>query len=60
MTIVCENTPRKIDASGRISIPQNMKNRLGINVGDKIDFYTIIDDDGNTYVGIKVVPGDEL
>ena len=60
MTIICENTPRKIDASGRISIPQNMKNRLGINVGDKIDFYTIIDDAGNTYVGIKVVPEDEL
>ena len=31
---VCENTPRKIDASGRISIPQNMKNRLNMNVGD--------------------------
>ncbi len=52
---VCENTPRKIDASGRISIPQNMKNRLNMNVGDKVDFYTISDDDGNTYVGIRVI-----
>ncbi len=55
MTIVCENTPRKIDVSGRISIPKNMKNRLGFNDGDRIDFYTIIDDDNNTYIGVKVI-----
>lgn len=55
MTIVCENTPRKIDASGRISIPKNMKNRLGFNDGDKIDFYTIIDDDDNVYIGVKLI-----
>ena len=55
MNIVCENTPRKIDASGRISVPKNMKNRLGFNDGDKIDFYTITDDNGEIYIGIKLV-----
>ena len=55
MTIICENTPRKIDASGRISVPKNMKNRLGFNDGDKIDFYTITDDNGEIYIGIKLV-----
>lgn len=55
MNIVCENTPRKIDASGRISVPKNMKNRLGFNDGDKIDFYTITDDNGEIYIGIKLI-----
>ena len=54
-SFVCENTPRKIDASGRISIPQNMKNRLDFKNGDKIDFYTITDDNGEIYIGIKNV-----
>lgn len=55
VSFLCENTPRKIDASGRISIPKNMKNRLGFEDGDKIDFYTITDDNGEIYIGIKVV-----
>lgn len=30
-----------------------MKNRLDFRNGDKIDFYTITDDDGEVYIGIK-------
>lgn len=35
-----ENTSRKVDTLGRISIPKAIRDRLNIAVNDELDFYT--------------------
>lgn len=47
-----ENTTRKMDALGRISIPKSMRLRFRINEGDSLEFYTF-KQDGETYIAMK-------
>ena len=35
--IMPENTSRKIDKGGRLTIPAGMRNRFGLELGDKMD-----------------------
>ena len=35
-----ENTSRKVDGLGRVSIPKAIRDRLNIQVNDELDFYT--------------------
>lgn len=50
MNLIKENTTRKIDSLGRVSIPKGMRDRLAINEGDEMEFYLLQTDDGAQYV----------
>lgn len=45
-----ENTTRKIDSLGRVSIPKSMRERLEIVEGDEMEFFMLADDAGEQYV----------
>ena len=40
MNLIEENCTRKVDALGRIVIPNYLRSKYGINVGDELSFYT--------------------
>ena len=37
MELLKENTSRKVDSLGRVSIPKSMRDRLDINEGDEVE-----------------------
>lgn len=47
MELIKENTTRKIDSLGRVSIPKGIRDRLMLKEGDEVDFYTLRDGDMN-------------
>ena len=49
MTFMSENTVRKVDSLGRISIPKGMRDRFNINPNDEIEFSTCYNGD-MTYI----------
>lgn len=38
MTFISENTARKVDSLGRVSIPKSIRQRLNINTNDEVEF----------------------
>jgi AbrB family looped-hinge helix DNA binding protein len=46
MKLQSENTSRKVDSLGRVSIPKSLRDRLMINTEDQVYFYLLEDDDG--------------
>lgn len=50
MKLTSENTSRKVDSLGRVSIPKSLRDRLVINTEDMVNFYLLEDDDGRQYV----------
>jgi len=52
MKLIKENTTRKVDTLGRVSIPKGMRDRLNIKDGEEMDFYLLEDDCGNQYVAL--------
>lgn len=56
LKLIPENTCRKIDVSGRISMPKGMKDRLGYMIGTELEFFTLLDTDTDeTYIVFKKV-----
>ena len=51
MELIKENTTRKLDSLGRVSIPKSMRDRLGLKDGDEVEFYMLRDGDNN-YVAL--------
>lgn len=49
MKLFNENTTRKIDALGRVSIPKSMRNRLNIQPEDEVEFF-LLEDGEERYV----------
>ncbi len=52
MKITPENTTRKLDTLGRISIPKAMRQRLSIADLSEVEFFTIEDDHGRSYIAL--------
>ena len=50
MELLKENTTRKVDSLGRVSIPKSMRDRLDIQTNDEVEFYLLNHDDGEQYV----------
>lgn len=50
MELIKENTTRKVDSLGRVSIPKSMRSRLEIETNDEVEFYLLNADDGEQYV----------
>lgn len=50
MELLKENTSRKVDSLGRVSIPKSMRDRLDINEGDEVEFYLLNADNGEQFV----------
>ena len=50
MELLKENTTRKVDSLGRVSIPKSMRDRLDINVNDEVEFYLLNADNGEQFV----------
>lgn len=46
LELLKENTSRKIDSLGRVSIPKSMRDRLVIKPGEEVEFYLLQGDDG--------------
>lgn len=51
MELIKENTTRKVDSLGRVSIPKGMRDRMLIKEGDELEFYTLRDGENN-YVAL--------
>ena len=49
MELINENVSFKIDASGRVVIPASLRKRFGLEVGDKVRYYTV-QIDGKWYI----------
>lgn len=49
MKLFNENTTRKIDALGRVSIPKSMRQRLNIQPEDEVEFF-LLEDGSEKYV----------
>lgn len=47
--MVAENTTRKIDAMGRVSIPKSLRDRFNLEVGAQMAFFTK-EIDGRFYI----------
>lgn len=56
--VMPENTSRKIDKGGRLTIPSGMRSRFGLELGDKMDYF-VIDVEGEQYIAFKPSKGDE-
>lgn len=52
MTFVNENTTRKVDSLGRLSIPKGMRDRFNINPNDEIEFSVCYNGD-QTYICLQ-------
>ena len=52
MTFFNENTTRKVDSLGRISIPKSMRARFDINPNDEMEF-SVCHDGGQVYICMK-------
>jgi AbrB family looped-hinge helix DNA binding protein len=50
LELLKENTSRKVDSLGRVSIPKSMRDRLDINEGDEVEFYLLNADNGEQFV----------
>lgn len=50
MRLQSENTSRKVDSLGRVSIPKSLRDRLMIKTEDLVNFFLLEDDDGRQYV----------
>jgi len=50
MELIKENTTRKVDSLGRVSIPKSMRDRLMIKEGDEVEFFMLRDGDTNYVV----------
>ena len=49
MTLISENTSRKVDSLGRISIPKSIRDRFNICANDEIEF-SICHMDNQVYI----------
>lgn len=47
MELIKENTTRKLDSLGRVSVPKSMRDRLSLRDGDEVEFYMLRDGDNN-------------
>ena len=52
LKLIKENTTRKVDSLGRVSIPKGMRDRLGIKELDEVEFYLLEDDAGEQYAAL--------
>lgn len=59
MKITPENTTRKLDTLGRISIPKAMRQRLSVADLSEVEFFTIEDDHGRSYIAMATPREDE-
>ena len=50
MQLINENTSRKIDSLGRISIPKGMRDRMQMPENTELNFYTLITDKGEQMI----------
>lgn len=59
MELINENTTRKIDSLGRVSIPKGLRNRLRLEPNDELEFYTLRED-GQDYICCTKAGGNPL
>ena len=50
--IMPENTTRKVDKEGRITIPASIRARFGLNIGDDMEYFVIAEND-EMYIAFK-------
>lgn len=60
MKVIPENASRKLDSLGRISIPKAMRQRLNVADMSELDFYTIEDENGHSYIAMALPREEKL
>ena len=55
MQLINENTSRKIDSLGRVSIPKGMRDRMEMPQDTELNFYTLITDKGDQMICLAPV-----
>lgn len=53
-----ENTSRKIDHLGRITIPKGLRDRMGISLNDELEVFTA-EENGRAYIALSRVEASE-
>ena len=54
MRLISENTSRKVDTLGRVSIPKSMRDRLRIEVNDEVEIF-LLENNDDYYVALKTI-----
>ena len=50
--MISENTLRKVDGLGRITLPKGLRDRMGLKENDELEFFTIFSD-GRQYIALS-------
>lgn len=52
--MICEGESRRVDSTGRVSIPKHLRKKYGCNEGDEVEFFTT-EIDGKYFICISPV-----
>lgn len=55
--LVSEEITRRVDSTGRVSIPKHLRKKYKCNEGDEVEFFTM-EIDGRKYICISPVEDD--
>ena len=56
--LVSEEITRRVDSTGRVSIPKHLRKKYKCNEGDEVEFFTM-EIDGRKYVCISPVEDED-
>jgi AbrB family looped-hinge helix DNA binding protein len=56
MCMISEGITRRIDSTGRVSIPKHLRNKYSCNEGDEVEIFTT-EIDGKVFICISPVEG---
>lgn len=59
MKLIDQNTTKKVDSLGRVTIPSGLRKRMKIKESDEVEVYTLETDDGKEMIVFEVLRDEE-
>lgn len=59
MKLIDQNTTKRVDSLGRVTIPSGLRKRMKIKEGDEVEVYTLETDDGREMIVLEVMHDEE-